>query len=261
MVKIVMSTVTMAMVSADDLASLLQMSKQSEDAICVQVAAGDVAPVSGSFTATGQAAVVVAAGSVASETGSFCYAKQDALLMQRTIDSNTDHGLEAAVALKGWSAPDAQASQDYNEHENHLCVIPANEDGSPRDLFSSEHMSPTQCRNKCDTDTRCLSFGYGKKAGESNYVCDLSSSAKCLLNTGYDGGALHRQTSGYVGSWYCNKKDALMAHKSEVILANGKHFRWSHQEMNRNCRSSCAEIYTSSTEEQLSCIARYQCRD
>jgi len=75
---------------------------KGDDTICVQAAAGDVAPVIGSFTAmVGQQAVMVAAGSVAEEAGSFCVSKQDVLLIQRTLGLNTAGDFEAALASKG----------------------------------------------------------------------------------------------------------------------------------------------------------------
>jgi len=117
MVKTLMSTMTIAMVAADDVTSLLQLSagvRQSQgqrilaavadegkDTICVEAAAGDVAPVIGSFTArVSQQTAMVAAGSVAGEAGSFCVAKQDVLLMQRTFGLNTARDFEAALGSK-----------------------------------------------------------------------------------------------------------------------------------------------------------------
>jgi len=117
MAKTVMSSMTVAMVVANDVSSLLQLSagvrqsqaqhilaaiaEQGKDTICVQAAAGDVAPVTGSFTASmSQQAVVVAAGSVAGEAGSFCASKQDVLLIQRTFGLNTARDIEAAVGSK-----------------------------------------------------------------------------------------------------------------------------------------------------------------
>jgi len=117
MVKTLMSTMTIAMVAADDVTSLLQLSagvRQSQgqrilaavaeegtDTICVEAGAGDVAPVMGSFTArVSQQMVMVAAGSVAGEAGSFCVAKQDVLLIQRTFGLNTARDFEAALGSK-----------------------------------------------------------------------------------------------------------------------------------------------------------------
>jgi len=105
-----------AVVVADDVTSLLQLSAgvrmskgqrilaavaKGDDTICVQAAAGDVAPVTGSFTArASQQAVMVAAGSVAAEAGSFCVSKQDVLLIQRTLGLNTAGDFEAALGSK-----------------------------------------------------------------------------------------------------------------------------------------------------------------
>jgi len=117
MVKGLMSTIPMAVVVADDdVTSLLQLSAgvrmskgqsilaavaKGDDTICVQAAAGDVAPVTGSFTARmGQQAVMVAAGSVAREAGTFCAAKQDVLLIQRTFGLNTARDFEVALGSK-----------------------------------------------------------------------------------------------------------------------------------------------------------------
>jgi len=103
MVKTVLSTMAIPVMAADDLAALMQskVSKHGEDTICMQATTGEVAPVAGSFTAVGQQPVVVAAGSVASESGTFCYAKQDALLIQRTFGSHSTGDLEQAALNKG----------------------------------------------------------------------------------------------------------------------------------------------------------------
>jgi hypothetical protein len=117
MVKTFMSTMTMAIVAADELTSLLQLSarvrqsqgqrilaalaEEDSDTICVEAAAGDVAPVAGSFTSGhDSSSVEVAAGSVAGEAGSFCVAKQDVLLIQRTFGLNTARDFEAALGSK-----------------------------------------------------------------------------------------------------------------------------------------------------------------
>jgi len=117
MVKTLMSTLTMASVAAEDVTSLLQLSaglRQSQgqrivsaiaeegtETICVPAAVGDIAPVTGSFTAIGsQQVVVVEAGSVANEAGSFCVAKQDVLLIQRTLGLNTARDFEVALGSK-----------------------------------------------------------------------------------------------------------------------------------------------------------------
>jgi hypothetical protein len=130
MVKILMSSITMAMVAADDETSLLQMfagvrksqgqrilaavTEEGNDTICVQAAAGDVAPVTGSFTARmSQQAMVVAAGSVAGEAGSFCVAKQDVLLIQRTFGLNTARDFEAALGSKNNKATTTTTTMDH----------------------------------------------------------------------------------------------------------------------------------------------------
>jgi len=119
MVKTLMSTMAMAIVAADDLTSLLQLSasvrqsqgqrilaalaEEDSDTICVKAAAGDVAPVAGSFTSghdSSLLSVEAAAGSVAGEAGSFCVAKQDVLLIQRTFGLNTARDFEAALGSK-----------------------------------------------------------------------------------------------------------------------------------------------------------------
>jgi len=119
MVKTLMSTVMVAIVAADDLTSLLQLSasvrqsqgqrilaalaEEDSDTICVKAAAGDVAPVAGSFTSghdSSLLSVEAAAGSVAGEAGSFCVSKQDVLLIQRTFGLNTARDFEAALGSK-----------------------------------------------------------------------------------------------------------------------------------------------------------------
>jgi len=117
MVKNVLWTMTMAIASGDDdSTSLLQVfagvrhshGQRILDAvakegstICVEAAAGDVAPVAGSYIAKiSQEAVEVAAGSVAVQAGSFCVPKQDVLLMQRTFGLNTARDFEAALGAK-----------------------------------------------------------------------------------------------------------------------------------------------------------------
>jgi len=119
MVKIAMSTVTMALAAVDELALLqatdainFKVNKHGDDAImCVQAAAGDVAPVAGSFTPIGQQLAVVAAGSVASEAGSFCFAKTDALLIQRTFGFHTARDLDEAVASKNNGAAEKDPAE------------------------------------------------------------------------------------------------------------------------------------------------------
>jgi len=106
----------MAIASGDDSTSLLQVFAgvrhsqgqrilaavaKEGSTICVEAAAGDVAPVAGSFIAKmSQQAVEVAAGSVAEQAGSFCVPKQDVLLMQRTFGLNTARDFEAALGAK-----------------------------------------------------------------------------------------------------------------------------------------------------------------
>jgi len=71
------------------------------DTICVDVTAGNVAPMSGSFTAmSSQQAVVVAAGAIAESKGSFCVPKQELLLLQRTLGLHTAEEFEAAIGKK-----------------------------------------------------------------------------------------------------------------------------------------------------------------
>jgi hypothetical protein len=128
MVKTLMSGI--AMVAANDETSLLQMfagvrksqgqrilaavAEEGNDTICMQAAAGDVAPVTGSFTATmSQQAVVVAAGSVAGESGSFCVAKQDVLLIQRTFGLNTARDFEVALSSKSERATTTTTTMDW----------------------------------------------------------------------------------------------------------------------------------------------------
>jgi len=117
MVKVALTSMTMAIATADDVTSLLQVSagvRQSKgqqilsavaeggkDTICVAAGVGDVAPVPGSFTTkTSQQAVEVEAGSVAAEDGSFCVPRQEVLLMQRTFALNTARDFEAALGRK-----------------------------------------------------------------------------------------------------------------------------------------------------------------
>ena len=104
------------MALGDDSASLVQLSggvqysqgqrilaalAKEGSTICVEAAAGDVAPVAGSYTAKmSQQAVEVVAGSVAPQTGSFCVPKQDVLLMQRTHGLNTARDFETALGKK-----------------------------------------------------------------------------------------------------------------------------------------------------------------
>jgi len=106
----------MAIAAGDDSTSLLQVSAgvrhsqgqrilaavgKEGSTICVEAAAGDVAPVAGSYIAKmSQQAVEVAAGSVAVQAGSFCVPKQDVLLMQRTFGLNTARDFEAALGKK-----------------------------------------------------------------------------------------------------------------------------------------------------------------
>jgi hypothetical protein len=107
----------MAIAAGDDSTSLLQVFAavrqhsqgqriltavaQEGSTICVEAAAGDVAPIAGSFIAqSSQQAVEVAAGSVAEQAGSFCVPKQDVLLMQRTFGLNTARDFEAALGAK-----------------------------------------------------------------------------------------------------------------------------------------------------------------
>merc|ERR1711865_1010922 len=71
------------------------------DTICIDVTAGNVAPMSGSFTAmSSQQAVVVAAGAIAESKGSFCVPKQELLLLQRTLGLHTAEEFEAAIGKK-----------------------------------------------------------------------------------------------------------------------------------------------------------------
>jgi hypothetical protein len=117
MVNTVLSSMTMAIAAGDDSTSLLQVFAavrqhsqgqriltavaQEGSTICVEAAAGDVAPIAGSFIAqSSQQAVEVAAGSVAEQAGSFCVPKQDVLLMQRTFGLNTARDFEAALGAK-----------------------------------------------------------------------------------------------------------------------------------------------------------------
>jgi hypothetical protein len=117
MVNTVLSSMTMAIAAGDDSTSLLQVFAavrehsqgqriltavaQEGSTICVEAAAGDVAPIAGSFIAqSSQQAVEAAAGSVAEQAGSFCVPKQDVLLMQRTFGLNTARDFEAALGAK-----------------------------------------------------------------------------------------------------------------------------------------------------------------
>jgi len=119
MVKIAVTSMTMAIAiaTADDATSLLQLSAgvrrhsqgqrilaavaKDGSTICVEAAAGDVAPVAGSFIVKmSQQVVEVTAGSVAAQAGSFCVPKQDVLLMQRTFGLNTARDFEAALGAK-----------------------------------------------------------------------------------------------------------------------------------------------------------------
>jgi len=116
MVKIALTSMTMAIATADDVTSLLQLSAgvrhsqgqrilaavaKDGSTICVEAAAGDIAPVAGSFIAKmSQQAVEVTVGSVAAQAGSFCVPKQDVLLMQRTFGLNTARDFEAALGAK-----------------------------------------------------------------------------------------------------------------------------------------------------------------
>jgi len=116
MVKTVLSSWTVAIALGDDSAGLVQLSSgvhhsqgqrilaavaTEGSTICVEAAAGDVAPVAGSYIAKmSQQAVEVAAGSVAPQAGSFCVPKQDVLLMQRTLGLNTARDFEAALSKK-----------------------------------------------------------------------------------------------------------------------------------------------------------------
>jgi len=122
-------SIGLAVVVADDVTSLLQISAgvrmsqgqrilaevaKGGDTICVQAAAGDVAPVTGSFTArASQQAVMVAAGSVAAEAGSFCVSKQDVLLIQRTLGLNTAGDFEAALGSKRKKATTTTTTMDW----------------------------------------------------------------------------------------------------------------------------------------------------
>jgi len=121
MVKIALTSMTMAIATADDVTSLLQLSAgvrhsqgqrilaavaKDGSTICVEAATGDVAPVAGSFIAKmSQQAVEVTAGSVAAQAGSFCVPKQDVLLMQRTFGLNTARDFEAALGAKTQTTP------------------------------------------------------------------------------------------------------------------------------------------------------------
>jgi len=116
MVKTVLSSWTVAIALGDDSAGLVQLSSgvhhsqgqrllaavaTEGSTVCVEAAAGDVAPLAGSYTAKmSQQAVEVAAGSVAPQAGSFCVPKQDVLLMQRTLGLNTARDFEAALGKK-----------------------------------------------------------------------------------------------------------------------------------------------------------------
>jgi len=124
MVKILFSVIAAAVAVEDDVTALLQVSAgvrhqvskgqlilaavskdSSKDTICVKAAAGDVAPITGSFTAKmSQQAVEVVVGSVAQEAGSFCVPTQDVLLLQRTLGLATAQDFEAALGRKGEEA-------------------------------------------------------------------------------------------------------------------------------------------------------------
>jgi len=124
MVKILFSVIAAAVAVEDDVTALLQVSAgvrhqvskgqlilaavskdSSKETICVKAAAGDVAPITGSFTAKmSQQAVEVAVGSVAQEAGSFCVPTQDVLLLQRTLGLATAQDFEAALGRKGETA-------------------------------------------------------------------------------------------------------------------------------------------------------------
>jgi len=127
MVKILFSVIAAAVAVEDDVTALLQVSAgvrhqvskgqlilaavskdSSKETICVKAAAGDVAPITGSFTAKmSQQAVEVAVGSVAQEAGSFCVPTQDVLLLQRTLGLATAQDFEAALGRKGETAATA----------------------------------------------------------------------------------------------------------------------------------------------------------
>jgi len=115
-------TMTMTAVAEDDSISLMQkqtrvrtqgeriiaaVANHGGNTICVDVTAGNVAPMSGSFTAmSSQQAVVVAAGAIAESKGSFCVPKQELLLLQRTLGLHTAEEFEAAIGKKDPEIPE-----------------------------------------------------------------------------------------------------------------------------------------------------------
>jgi hypothetical protein len=140
MVKTVLLSWTVAIASGDDSAGLVQLSTgvthsqgqrilaaiaKEDSTICVEAAAGDVAPVAGSYIAKmDQQAIEVAVGEVAPQAGSFCASKQDVLLMQRTHGLHTARDFEAALGKKTTTTTTtAFANANFNENPDEVNMV------------------------------------------------------------------------------------------------------------------------------------------
>lgn len=222
---------TMSIVAADDSISLMQQSmglrlsqgqrvlnaiaEEGNDPICVEVVAGDIAPVRGSFTATkNQQAVEVAAGSVAEGGGDFCIQKQDMLLLQRTHGLATARDLEAVIGKKRSETTtnqeetlnaDNYKTWDYEEEDNRLVYVTSQWCSGAG--IHSVHMDATVSKKtkKDSVSTEQERVCTCRKSLPSP-VNDRWPDACDALHTGYN----TSETSGY-GRW----KKVAMVLKSE----------------------------------------------
>jgi len=223
MVKTLMSTVMVAIVAADDLTSLLQLSasvrqsqgqrilaalaEEDSDTICVKAAAGDVAPVAGSFTSghdSSLLSVEAAAGSVAGEAGSFCVAKQDVLLIQRTFGLNTARDFEAALGSKSSKRAATTTTTtvmdwkifNFSENPNKVVVVerdacPKVEAGLVQTMDASVQQKSAKKKKKLDADQL--------------RVCECRNFMKSNAERAFNVPAI---------------KDMFMAEQNKVIMSN-----------------------------------------